>query len=147
MLIETSAPGRLDVMGGIADYSGSLVLQMPVAQRTTVKLQLRTDYRCEIKSYIGSSQPWVLELDYRDLLLNKQADYAFANTHLTQRKQIWAGYIIGCAHWCYKKKKELNLPVLLSKFILKFHWAKEFRPQHRLKLQPCVRWHRHFNLP
>ena len=26
------APGRLDVMGGIADYSGSLVLQMPIAQ-------------------------------------------------------------------------------------------------------------------
>lgn len=23
------APGRLDVMGGIADYSGSLVLQVP----------------------------------------------------------------------------------------------------------------------
>ena len=25
------APGRLDVMGGIADYSGSLVLQLPLA--------------------------------------------------------------------------------------------------------------------
>ena len=26
------APGRLDVMGGIADYSGSLVLQRPIAE-------------------------------------------------------------------------------------------------------------------
>ena len=26
------APGRLDVMGGIADYSGSLVLQRPTAE-------------------------------------------------------------------------------------------------------------------
>ena len=26
------APGRLDVMGGIADYSGSLVLQWPIAE-------------------------------------------------------------------------------------------------------------------
>jgi L-arabinokinase len=25
------APGRLDVMGGIADYSGSLVAEMPIA--------------------------------------------------------------------------------------------------------------------
>ncbi len=25
------APGRLDVMGGIADYSGSLVLELPIA--------------------------------------------------------------------------------------------------------------------
>ena len=28
------APGRLDVMGGIADYSGSLVLQRPIAEGT-----------------------------------------------------------------------------------------------------------------
>ncbi len=27
-VIVTRAPGRLDVMGGIADYSGSLVLQV-----------------------------------------------------------------------------------------------------------------------
>jgi galactokinase len=35
-----SAPGRLDVMGGIADYSGALVLQWPIAERTTVSLRL-----------------------------------------------------------------------------------------------------------
>ena len=33
------APGRLDVMGGIADYSGSLVLQMPIAEACHVALQ------------------------------------------------------------------------------------------------------------
>src|SRR4029079_19317199 len=32
------APGRLDVMGGIADYSGSLGLQLPLAVATTVTL-------------------------------------------------------------------------------------------------------------
>lgn len=104
MFIETSAPGRLDVMGGIADYSGSLVLQMPIAQRTTVRLRLCTNYRCELKSYIGSSQPWALELDYRDLLLNNQVNYAFAQTHLTQHNQIWAGYILGCALVLQKEK-------------------------------------------
>ena len=30
------APGRLDVMGGIADYSGSLVLERPIAEATWV---------------------------------------------------------------------------------------------------------------
>jgi len=30
----TRAPNRLDVMGGIADYSGSLVLQRPTAKAT-----------------------------------------------------------------------------------------------------------------
>ena len=34
---EAAAPGRLDVMGGIADYSGALVLQMPIAQQTKIK--------------------------------------------------------------------------------------------------------------
>src|SRR6516165_8497362 len=33
------APGRLDVMGGIADYSGSLVLEMPIAETTIVAVQ------------------------------------------------------------------------------------------------------------
>ena len=34
------APGRLDVMGGIADYSGSRVLQLPLAQACHVACQL-----------------------------------------------------------------------------------------------------------
>ena len=33
------APGRLDVMGGIADYSGSLVLQRPIAEATCAAVQ------------------------------------------------------------------------------------------------------------
>ncbi|GER39757.1 galactokinase [Striga asiatica] len=33
------APGRLDVMGGIADYSGSLVLQMPTREACHVAVQ------------------------------------------------------------------------------------------------------------
>ncbi|XWS52234.1 hypothetical protein CRYUN_Cryun11dG0050200 [Craigia yunnanensis] len=33
------APGRLDVMGGIADYSGSLVLQMPIWEACHVAVQ------------------------------------------------------------------------------------------------------------
>jgi len=35
----TRAPGRLDVMGGIADYSGALVLEMPIAGATWVTAQ------------------------------------------------------------------------------------------------------------
>jgi L-arabinokinase len=33
------APGRLDLMGGIADYSGSLVLQWPIAEATFAAVQ------------------------------------------------------------------------------------------------------------
>ena len=35
----TRAPGRLDVMGGIADYSGSLVLQLPLREACHVAAQ------------------------------------------------------------------------------------------------------------
>lgn len=42
-LAVSRAPGRLDVMGGIADYSGSLVLQMPIAEAALSAAQLRTD--------------------------------------------------------------------------------------------------------
>ena len=31
-----SAPGRLDLLGGVADYSGALVLEMPTRQSTEV---------------------------------------------------------------------------------------------------------------
>jgi galactokinase len=41
-LIVTRAPGRLDVMGGIADYSGSLVLELPAREATLVALQRDT---------------------------------------------------------------------------------------------------------
>src|SRR5260370_25136264 len=38
-LFVTRAPGRLDVMGGIADYSASLLLQLPVSEAALVALQ------------------------------------------------------------------------------------------------------------
>src|SRR5437899_6990872 len=38
-LIVTRAPGRLDLMGGIADYSGSLVLQWPIQNAVHVAIQ------------------------------------------------------------------------------------------------------------
>ena len=48
-IVAARAPGRLDVMGGIADYSGSLVLQLPVREATFVALE-RSDDR-SIKLY------------------------------------------------------------------------------------------------
>jgi L-arabinokinase len=38
-IIVARAPGRLDVVGGIADYSGSLVLQMPIREACHVAVQ------------------------------------------------------------------------------------------------------------
>ena len=38
-LLVARAPGRLDVMGGFADYSGSLTLELPIAEGTFVVAQ------------------------------------------------------------------------------------------------------------
>src|SRR5262252_4862271 len=49
-LFVTRAPGRLDVMGGIADYSGSLMLELPIAEATLVALQRSDDLLVRIAS-------------------------------------------------------------------------------------------------
>jgi L-arabinokinase len=46
----TRAPGRLDVMGGIADYSGALVLQWPIREATCLALRPWRERRIAIVS-------------------------------------------------------------------------------------------------
>lgn len=103
-VFEASAPGRLDVMGGIADYSGSWVLQMPIKQQTRIKLQLRNDFICRITSKVGQEPEWSLNMSYLDLLQNKKVDYAYANNHFKSIKANWAAYIVGCALVLQKEK-------------------------------------------
>lgn len=37
------APGRMDVMGGISDYSGGLVLQLPIDRACYAAVQILSD--------------------------------------------------------------------------------------------------------
>jgi galactokinase len=101
---EASAPGRLDVMGGIADYSGSLVLQMPISQQTKIQLTLRDDYQCHIKSQISSGELLVAHVDYRDYLNNQEVDYQFAQNKFKQSQNSWIAYVLGCALVLQKEK-------------------------------------------
>jgi galactokinase len=95
---QASAPGRLDVMGGIADYSGSLVLQMPITQQTKVELTLRDDYQCNLTSFLNNSEPLIAQVDYRHYLKGDEVDYAFAQNQFKQPASLhWISYILGCA--------------------------------------------------
>jgi galactokinase len=49
-IVVARAPGRLDVMGGIADYSGSLVLQLPIREATFAAVQRDPERRLRIVS-------------------------------------------------------------------------------------------------
>jgi galactokinase len=102
---EASAPGRLDVMGGIGDYSGSLVLQMPIKQKTKIQLTLREDYQCHIRSQISSGEVLTAHVNYRDYLNNHQVDYQFAQERFKQNSQnTWIAYVLGCALVLQKEK-------------------------------------------
>ncbi len=54
-LTVSRAPGRLDLMGGIADYSGSLVLQLPIREAALVALQRDADRGLKIVSLGGEA--------------------------------------------------------------------------------------------
>ncbi len=96
--VDASAPGRLDVMGGIADYSGSLVLQMPIRNKTQVRLSLRYDNQCFIVSYLNHNEKLNVRLDYRQFLYEGAVDYAYACAQFKQLgNDSWVAYVLGCA--------------------------------------------------
>jgi len=104
-IFEASAPGRLDVMGGIADYSGSLVLQMPISQQTQVQFSLRDDYVSTFESRINSGEIIKAQVDYRDFLNDTYVDYAFAKEKFLQTENNhWISYVLGCAVVLQKEK-------------------------------------------
>lgn len=86
------APGRLDVMGGIADYTGSLVCQLPLAIAAAAAVQWRGDQQAVCQSQQASRQTAV---DMSDL---KAWDAQTLRQHLTGG-EAWARYILGCQWW------------------------------------------------
>ncbi|MCB9434889.1 MAG: GHMP kinase [Ardenticatenaceae bacterium] len=91
------APGRLDVMGGIADYSGSLVLEMPIAEATLAAVQLDEEPTVRIVSLGGErvGETAVFTLPLANLLTNNEPiSYETAVAYFRQR-QPWAAYIAG----------------------------------------------------
>jgi galactokinase len=92
------APGRLDVMGGIADYSGSLVLQLPIAEAANVAVQQVDDGAVAVVSLDdppnGTAQKVTLaEQEWADL---RRADYNTVRKTLAHDPNAaWAAYVLG----------------------------------------------------
>lgn len=92
-------------MGGIADYSGSLVLQMPIANQTRVRFTPGNDYICKLTSTLDSGEVLQTELNYRQLLKQGEVDYAFARQLFNNDpKTAWAAYVVGCVLVLEKEK-------------------------------------------
>jgi len=95
-LIITRAPGRLDVMGGIADYSGSLVLQLPIAEAALVALQKTPDRTIRILSLPAYGEDEILDFEIPLAAIedgNHAIGYEAARSYF--RHQPWAAYIAG----------------------------------------------------
>lgn len=80
------APGRLDVMGGIADYSGSLVLQRTIAEATLAAVQVIDEPAIHLES-LGRAP-------YSMPLVPLGYDEARAFFHRSPENH-WAAYVIG----------------------------------------------------
>ena len=88
-VVVTRAPGRLDVMGGIADYSGSLVLQLPIADATHVALQKSESRTLRIRSQRTRS----IEIDLRNF--DGPVEYEAARALFSKAEHHWAAYVAG----------------------------------------------------
>ena len=99
-LLVARAPGRLDLMGGIADYSGSLVLQMPIREATMVAVERSEKREVRIVSLPCEADPRParsLDLPLMELESNGQPiEYAEARERFArQPKDAWAAYVAG----------------------------------------------------
>lgn len=88
------APGRLDVMGGIADYSGSLVLELPTAEATFVAAQASDDGQLQIVSLADEASPRVAVFALAELAALSDYDAARAYFH-REPSTAWAAYMAG----------------------------------------------------
>lgn len=93
------APGRLDVMGGIADYSGSLVLQLPLQEATLAALQRQAKPALRIVSLGAETNNRApeFEMPLADFERDGQPlDYAAAQAYFRRDPaRHWAAYAAG----------------------------------------------------
>jgi galactokinase len=100
-VVIARAPGRLDLMGGIADYSGSLVLEWPLQEATLAAVQLVPDGRLHAVSLASgpaepdrSCQARLEELFQGSVPLGDEAARRWFSESAARR---WAAYVFGAA--------------------------------------------------
>ena len=95
-LTVSRAPGRLDVMGGIADYSGSHVLEFPIAEATFAAVQLHPERTLNIVTLLNDEPPSQSSFSMSLDDLDGPVEYETAR-ELFQRDggNRWAAYVAG----------------------------------------------------
>ena len=96
-LTVARAPGRLDLMGGIADYSGSLVLQYPIAEAALCGVQSASARKLRIVSLGGEGRTPDFACHLDELFPGGAAlSYEDARTWFARDpERSWAAYVAG----------------------------------------------------
>jgi galactokinase len=102
------APGRLDVMGGIADYSGARVLELPLVCATFALVQQQTAPRCEVASRRGDR--W--DFYATDLPLPAAAELAAGFRQA--KADRWASYVVGVVQALLPGQARAGLRILID---------------------------------
>lgn len=93
------APGRLDVMGGIADYSGSLVLQLPIREATLAAIQAQEDRVLRIVSLSRVAErptARAVTVHLENFEGDSNPEYETARALFARRPEDhWAAYVAG----------------------------------------------------
>lgn len=100
-LYAARAPGRLDVMGGIADYSGSLVLEMPLARATFAAVQRRDEPAFSCVS-LREGTAHFFSIGMGALRSEALRDPAALRAALAPPDR-WAAYVVGLAHYLFHR--------------------------------------------
>ena len=98
-ILQASSPGRMDVMGGVADYSGSLLLQLPIRERTYVFMAARNDALLRVRSRSAEEAGLQSEVIFSlQELLEKRGEIVtkqLYRTLMTEQTE-WSLYVLGC---------------------------------------------------
>ncbi len=93
-VVIARAPGRLDLMGGIADYSGALVLQWPIREATRVAIQKHGDQVVRVTS-VSAARPRRADVPL-DILATARPPYDSLRAWFAARPdEHWAAYVAG----------------------------------------------------
>jgi galactokinase len=97
------APGRLDVMGGIADYTGSTVCEGTLDRAAAVALQQRSDRLLQVFSFnlLDQHLPFTFGISLDALASEPLAKLAAGFAEPGRR---WAAYLAGCLHVLHEAK-------------------------------------------
>ena len=92
-VIVSRAPGRLDVMGGIADYSGSHVLEFPIAEATVAAVQLDDERQLTVVTSLDNEESsFTMPLSVFDGPMEYEAAREFFQE---DGEHGWAAYVAG----------------------------------------------------